>query len=414
MQNKILIYTPEITPRIEYIFDFVLREFSGLEFEFISDKDQFIQSGNPKINYSKERIADEIHLNPDEFMFKIGISENVKFTNLNDIGKLFFALSRYEEYLPQPKDIHGRISGIGKVYKTPFVDEWILKFQDELKSKYSQLDFKKREFEMVLTCDVDQAWKYKNKGLKRTYGAFVKDLMKLNLKEFNTRKDVLSGKQADVYDTFDLFKSLLNSSIPQNDIKNFKIIFFWLMADYGKFDKNNPVQNPAFQNKIKEVSEWAEIGIHPSYASNNSTDKLKTETQRLEKISGQKITKSRQHFIKLNLPQTYYQLLLNGIKEDYTMAYADETGFRAGTCTQFYWYDLVREEKTRLKIHSFCAMDVTLRNYLKLSPEKATEELTRLKSEVQKVNGQMITLFHNSNFNEDWEGWFEVLEGLLK
>lgn len=413
MQNKILIYTPEITPRIQYIFDFILREFSGLEFEFISDKDQFIQSGNAKINYSKERITDAIHLNPDEFMFETGISENVKFTNLNEIGKLFFALSRYEEYLPQPKDIHGRISGIGKVYKIPFVDKWILKFQDELNSKYPQLNFKKREFEMVLTCDVDQAWKYKNKGLKRTYGAFAKDLMKLNLKEFNTRKDVLSGKQADAYDTFDLFKSLLDSSI-QNDIKNFRIIFFWLMGDYGKFDKNNPVQNPAFHNKIKEISEWAEIGIHPSYASNNSTDKLKTEIQRLEKISGQKITKSRQHFIKLNLPQTYSQLLLNGIKEDYTMAYADETGFRAGTCTPFYWYDLIREEKTRLKIHSFCAMDVTLRNYLKLSPEKATEELMRLKSEVQKVNGQMITLFHNSNFNEDWEGWFEVLEGLLK
>src|SRR5690606_12639845 len=126
-------------------------------------------------------------------------------------------------------------------------------------------------------------------------------------------------------------------------------IFFWLMADYGKFDKNNPVNNLEFQKQIQSVSKWAETGIHPSYASNSNPEKLKTEIQRLEKISGQKITKSRQHYIKLNLPETYQNLIEQGIEEDYTMAYADETGFRAGTCTPFFWYDLSREEKTNLK-----------------------------------------------------------------
>lgn len=414
--QKILIYTSKITPRVQYIFDFVLSEFSGIDFELTTNVQFFESSNLPKINYSKEKIADEIHLISDELMFETIISDKIKFEQLNEIGKLFFALTRYEEYLPQEKDIHGRISGKGKVYKTPFVDEWILKFQQEIKTNYHKLEFKKRQFEMILTCDVDQAWKYKHKGFTRTYGTFLKDLMKFNLNEFNTRKNVIWGKLIDDYDTFDFYKSFLDSSIPRNDKKNenFKMIFFWLMADYAKFDKNNPVNNSFFQNKIKEVSEWAEIGIHPSYASNLSKEKLKMEIQRLEKISGQKISKSRQHFIKLNLPDTYQNLTEQGIQEDYTMAYADDTGFRAGTCTPFYWYDLTKEEKTNLKIHSFCAMDVTLKNYMQLNPEEAIQELLRLKTEIQKVNGQMITLFHNSNFNGEWEGWKKVMDNLFQ
>lgn len=420
-----LIYTGKITPRVQYIFDFVLNEFSGIDFELTTNVQFFEASDLPKINYSKEKIADEIHLVSDEFMFEKGISDKIKFQDLNEIGKLFFALSRYEEYLPQEKDIHDRISGKGKVYKTPFVDEWIMKFQQDLKTKYPELEFKKRQFEMILTCDVDQTWKYKNKGFSRTYGPFLRDLMKFNLNEFNTRKNVISGKLNDDYDTFEFYKMLRQTRNDKalrqahrddkiQDDCNFRMIFFWLMADYSKFDKNNPVNNSFFQNKIKEVSEWAEIGIHPSYASNSNSQKLKTEIQRLEKISGQKIIKSRQHFIKLNLPETYQILINQGIEEDYTMAYADETGFRAGTCTPFYWFDLSKEEKTNLKVHSFCAMDVTLRNYLKLNPEEASEELFRLKNEIQKVDGQMITLFHNSNFHGEWEGWKGVLENFLK
>lgn len=409
MRNKILIYTETISPRIRYIFDFILNEFSGFEFEFTSDKTVFIQSEYPKVNYSEERISNGVHLISDEFMFENEISDKVKFEDLNPIGKCFYALSRYEEYLPFEKDIHGRFSGKEKVYKTPFIDQWVLDFQEELKLKYPCLEFKKRRFELILTCDVDQAWKYKHKGLKRTLGAFAKDLFQLNFKEFQTRKRTISGKIKDCFDTFDFFKSLLHTKSIEP-----KMIFFWLMADYDKFDKNNPVNNLHFQNKIREVSEWAESGIHPSYASNLNPEKLKTEIGRLEKITGKKIRKSRHHYLKLNFPGTYQNLITNGIMEDYTLAYADETGFRAGTCTPFFWYDLTEEKQTGLKIHPFCAMDVAMRNYMKLSTQEATEELQRLKSEIRKVNGQMIVLFHNSNFHGEWEGWGKVFESLVE
>ncbi len=410
--QKILIYTEKITPRVQYIFDFVLWEFSGFDFELTSNVQFFEASDLPKINYSNARLSDEIHLKSDEFMQESGIFGSVKFEALNPVGKLFFALSRYEEYLPQERDLHGRISGKGKVYKTPFVDNWILEFQKELKSKHPQLEFKKREFELVLTCDVDQVWKYRNKGFKRTYGAFLKDFVKFDFQELAKRRKIISNREEDPFDTFEVFKKWMDSFILRNDHK-IKMIFFWLMADYGKFDKNNPVGNLDFAQKIREVSQWAESGIHPSYTSNSRPEKLKMEIGRLEKVLDQKIKKSRQHYIMLRFPETYRNLIQNGIQEDYSMAYADETGFRAGTCTPFYWYDLQAESRTDLKIHPFCAMDVTLRNYMKLSVEESIAEVQSLKSEIEKVNGEMVVLFHNSNFREHWEGWEKVMESLL-
>ena len=405
--QKLLIFTPKLNTRIQYIFDFILKDFSGLNFEFTTNSQFFEASDAQRINYSDQPFGYEFFLKADDFMFESGISDTIQFNELNEIGKCFYALSRYEEYLPHKTDHHNRFSGKDKVYKTPFVDEFIRQFQTELLEKYSNLKFKERKFEIILTCDVDQAWKYKNKGLKRTLGAFIKDLIKFDFKEFTIRKSVISENEKDPFDTYHFFKERL-------DVKDInQVIFFWLMADSAQFDKNNPVDNQVFQKKIREVSTWSDFGIHPSYASNLHPKKLSVEIKRLKNILGKPILKSRQHYIKLKFPETYRNLLSNGIKEDYTMAYADETGFRAGTCSSFFWYDLEKEEKTDLEIHPFCAMDVAMRNYMKLSKEESIQELKRLKSSIQKVDGKMIVLFHNSNFHESWSGWKEVMDSLF-
>src|SRR5690554_1878201 len=145
--QKLLIYTPKISPRVQYIFDFILTEFSGISFELTTNIQFFQASDSLKISYSPNPISDEIHLVSDDLMFENSISEKVIFDELNPIGKLFFALSRYEEYLPQIKDSHQRILGKNKVYKTPFVDKSILELQQILLQKKPHLQFKKRNFQ---------------------------------------------------------------------------------------------------------------------------------------------------------------------------------------------------------------------------------------------------------------------------
>lgn len=404
--QKILIYTPKITPRIQYIFEFIFYEFSGIVVEFTTNIQFFEASTQPKLSYSLAPISDEIHLKLDEFMWENTLKSNLNFDSLQPIGKIFYALSRYEEYFIKEKDIHDRISGKNRVYKTPFVDQWVLEFQQTLQTTFPELNFKKRKFITVLTCDVDQAWQVKNKGLKRTWGNRIKLLLNRNWTEFQQTEKIRKGEIEDAFDQYIYFKKL-------KEEHQFEMIFFWLLGDYGKFDKNIFYKNPHQIKLIQELKQWAEIGIHPSYASNQSLIQLQKEIHRLENILDEKVTKSRQHYIKLELPTTYQNLIRSGIQEDYTLYYADETGFRAGTCTPFKWFDLSKNETTNLIIQPFCAMDVTLRNYMNLTPKEAMQELIRLKTEVQKVDGTFTVLFHNSNLANDWKDWKLVLEAIL-
>ena len=105
---------------------------------------------------------------------------------------------------------------------------------------------------------------------------------------------------------------------------------------------------------------------------------MKDEKERLENITDKPLLRSRQHYIKLFLPSTYRFLLEIGITDDYSMGFTDEIGFRAGTSHSFQWYDLSNEIETQLKVHPFCVMDVTLKNYLKLTPQQAVEKLNEL------------------------------------
>ena len=120
--------------------------------------------------------------------------------------------------------------------------------------------------------------------------------------------------------------------------------------------------------------------------------------------------------MKLRFPETYQNLLKVGILEDYSMGYADDIGFRAGIATPFYWYDLENEQATALKIHPFAVMEVTMQQYLQLSPEEAVEQVKPLIAATKAVGGTFSTLWHNSTLSniEEWEGWRKVYEKIIK
>jgi hypothetical protein len=104
---------------------------------------------------------------------------------------------------------------------------------------------------------------------------------------------------------------------------------------------------------LKKFSARCEVGIHSSYASNGNIEKVREEISRLEKITGKKIVRNRQHFLRLRFPATYRTILACGIEEDYTLGYSSLAGFRAGIASPFLFYDLEKEEATQLRVFPF-------------------------------------------------------------
>ena len=81
------------------------------------------------------------------------------------------------------------------------------------------------------------------------------------------------------------------------------------------------------------------------------------------------------------MPSSYNHLLAAGITHDYSMGFADRVGFRAGTCTPFYFYDLDFEIQTPLKVFPFALMDTTLNDYMKLTPKQSLGRIRDLKNQ---------------------------------
>lgn len=405
MSKNLIIFTENRTNRLVYVLDFVFAEFSGIKYKIIANREEFDKYQFPKINLSNSFLANEINFNVDDLLLEEDIKENVDYTTLNEFGKCFFWLSRYEEYTKKPHlfDKHGRFLGSELDYSQPIVDLICLSIQQKIIEKYPEIIFKKRCFEQINTHDVDYAWKYLHHSPKIMFGSLVKKIIKGNLSEAHQQLNVLLGKENDPYNTYNYLESLAKKH-------QTKTIFFWLLGDYSSFDKNHYWKNKQQAKLIKNLSNWAEIGIHPSYKSNRNETLLTIEIDRLKQIVKRSIKKSRQHFIKLHFPETYQQLLINGIEEDYTMGFAHKIGFRAGTCTPFKWFDLSTNQQTLLTIYPFIVMDVSLKNYLKLSPSEAIEEIKALKTEVKNVNGKFITLFHQSNLTDNWTKWKDVYE----
>ena len=158
------------------------------------------------------------------------------------------------------------------------------------------------------------------------------------------------------------------------------------------------------------------MGIHPSFSSYLDTERLQVEVERLSAVLNREVTKSRQHFLRMTLPRSYQRLIELDITDDYTMGYASQVGFRAGTATSFRFFDLENDMATSLWVHPFAVMDGTLKDYLNLNLTDSYNTISKVVDEVRKVGGTFIYLTHNETLGgqKRWTGWPEMYRKMLE
>lgn len=427
---RINIVVPEITSRLSYTLDWVFAQQLGIEYSVCTET----EAGNDgllTINYTKS--LNSFSIPNSGLLSEKGISDqevNTGFWNelptlfastennctlpFDLFSAVFYLISRYEEYLPFTPDKHQRYPATESIlYKNnllsrPIIDEWLLAFEKILNSK--GIRTQRKAFEFLPTYDIDIAWSYLNKGLERTIGGYLRDVFNGDFAAVAERAAVLSGKKADPFDSFDFMETCHHGSVP-------KPLYFFLSADENTaFDKNTAPNKTQMRLLVRHISLKNQVGIHPSYFSFEKTDLLKKEKSTLEEIIEKPITQSRQHYIRLKLPDTYAQLIQNGIEEDYSMGYSTHFGFRAGTSRSFFWYDLQNEQASKLLITPFCFMDATAHYELKLSAEESFGKLNSLKESLQKVNGKLTMIFHNFSLGtaKEWRGWAKAYKEFMQ
>jgi hypothetical protein len=292
----------------------------------------------------------------------------------------------------------------------PLVNIWLKYFGEILSQKFPSLTTHYSQFTFLPTYDIDEAYSYKHKAWYRSAGAAIKDLLKGKLNKFNSRRQVLNNKADDPFDSYDWIDNL-------HQLYKLEPKYFFLVPDKtGKYDRNILPKEKALQTLIKHHADKYDIGIHPSWQSGNDPKLIKKEIQTIENITKLKVTSSRQHFIRLTLPETFRQLIDAGINNDFSMGYGSINGFRASVASSFYWYDLKKEETTCLLLHPFCFMEANSFFEQKFTPQQALEEMRHYYKVVKEVEGTLITIWHNTFLGTDemFKGWREVYATFVK
>jgi len=428
----LLLYSKNITPRLSYIARFLLGTILQVEYQLTDDREAFIRHQEAKINYSQDDFDEGIIIRPTELLFEQGIKAREPFVTQWDNARIFFQtddhstlpfdifaasfylVTRYEEHLPYASDEHGRFEAKQSLaynsnfLREPIIDQWAYMLAEVITNHYPEFRPGKRTFRYISTIDIDNAYAFLFKGISRTLGATLLSLFNLNIGDNIRRYQTLAGKR-DPYDTYDIFFDI-------HQKHGIKPLWFFLVGNSGKFDDNVSVDKTAYQKLIRDIAQRFDVGIHPSYKAFRDSGLLNREISQLKQIIGRDVTKSRQHYLKIHFNETYNNLMQAGIQEDYTMGYATDVGFRAGTCTPFPYYDLQEEQETSLTIYPFQVMDITLNQHKGYNITEAISVVEELIDKVKRVNGTFVSIWHNEALSDHghWKGWETVYREMLR
>lgn len=424
-----LIYVPINTPRVSYTFDLLLNEILGIPYQITVSIEEFKNFNGQKFVYSPNSIDDSLYFPAHPLLFEediktqkmdkidwedcIGLFEisRCPFINFDLFASAFYLVSRYEEYLPHHVDKYNRFgSSVSIAYtfqflRKPMVNYYVRQLNKILENHFGKIETKKTKFKLLLTYDIDNAYEYKGKNVMQHTYALGRYLMTAQFKKFFERIGVILTGNRDPFDTF------LKMDKWHKKYNVYPIYFFLLAIRRTNYDTNIKYNSKELRKLIELTSASYEIGAHPSFNAGTSLKTMQSEIKLLRQYSDKDVFRSRQHFLRLSLPETYYHLMQCNITEDYTMGYSSRPGFRASICQPFYWYDLRNEKKTTLRIFPFAFMDATFKYYKRYRSEKIRERLFELYHETKQFNGTFVTVFHNDILAE--ERYSKIYEGFL-
>jgi hypothetical protein len=421
----VYVLTDGITPRHRYIFGYLLETCCGWPVTLIDRAvDRSYPGDKPLIAYTSDPVGGAFHVKPFGLLSASGIPEEPR-----DVGQVrgfpcfftqsgsdfpfdifaasFYLISRCEEYRTNQPDNYGRFDHRKSLaFRTgfldiPLVESWLADFSALIVRRFPELILKKPQFRFQPTYDIDIAYAFRGRGMVRMAGGWIKCILKGDLRGLVDRYRVFRNKQSDPYDAYDLLDALHQRMGLQPRY------FFLMAANCRGYDRNLDPKGEAMRTLVRRHAKLYPTGLHPSWRSGDEPDLLRKEKEMLEDMVGFNITMSRQHYIRMKLPQTYRQLVDAGIREDFSMGYGGVNGFRASVSRAFPWYDLEMERETELWVHPYCFMDATGHHELGMTPSTALRQLEGYANTLQQLGGCLTTIFHNSMLGSDpiYAGW---------
>lgn len=325
--------------------------------------------------------------------------------NADLVASTFYLITRYEEIVkPNERDEHGRFCAKDSLLfqegylERPIVDEYtelLHKIFRECNIDYIETNH--RITKVWLTHDVDRPWTH------YTISTAIKTIGKTIIKE--QRFDLSPITSIWGNHTKDPKYTFHDITIIDNQVKKkygdlCSSVYFVKVDDKSSVnDYFSDFSSSGFQKLLKYLKNKAEIGVHFSYYVGDQPEKCKQQTEKLKK-SGYFISKARFHYLHIRSPLDYSYVEESGITDDFTMGFADVSGFRLGTCRPVNWINPKTGHLSNLILHHLTIMDATLfgKKYMNLDTDSALEYSKILIERIKEHGGELILLYHNDSY----------------
>ncbi len=378
--------------------------------------------------YSTSKVSSDskyVHLRPEGLLSENGVRDQHSFSwgsfgacacpVMDDpLAGMFYLLCDYDWYASQQRDAHDRVpasayrvvqQGFGHI---PLADRLAQVLAKALYAAAGRTDSPRMQsLPPRSTLDVDSAAAVRGKSPLRQLGVLVRHVQQLNFAGARAVSITLLGK-SDPFASWKLIQQL-------HERLGLELTVFVLLGYGTRLDPGFQQDDPRWKNLFAELAFATELGIHPSYRTSKDARLLQEEIKRFEQFARKAPRVSRQHYLRMQLPDTMRQLQEQGIEQDYSFGWADACGFRLGTARRLRWFNLRANTCSRLLLDPPHAMEATGRHYLQLSPKQFVELCEKLDAECRQSRSGLHLIWHNSSLSalDGWQGWREAYKKIL-
>ena len=336
-----------------------------------------------------------LRLEPDEISIGLDV-----------LGSAFYFLSRYEEVAAPEHDLHERypvaasLAGREGLVERPVVDEYTELLRAAIHSLWPRLPVREPRFRILPSHDVDHPLcpsRSAGQVLRRAAGDVAR-----------RRDPALAARRAaaflaarrgrfdrDVCNTFDAI-------MDESERRGLRSAFYFMAGGEDAHDGTYDLHGPWIQRLLGRIhARGHEIGLHPSYGTFRDPELTRAELRTLvEACERAGVTQERwggrQHYLRFECPTTWRNWEEAGLDYDSTLGFAEQPGFRSGTCHEHPVFDVRARKELRLRERPLVAMDVSLLQYQGLGHDEARARIRKLKRTCRHFNGDFTILWHNN------------------
>ena len=304
---------------------------------------------------------------------------------------VLLTLSRWEESLSIPRDVHGRFMASSSVavrdgfLDRPIVDEYGLAFEEVMQALLPSWTQLKREPRIKLSMDADHVgipFNWKN-ALRHTT---------------HYRSPLDSGRHMLGWIPGVESPELraLREGVLLSTECNLDLAIYWKASPPGPRDSGYDPCDP----RVRQVIDWlgglgVESGVQPGYTTFRSPERLRREINALKEVLGDQPLGGRQHYLRW-CPDTWIHWESCGLAYDSSVGYAEQVGFRAGTCIPYRPWLLSLNRQAKLLEIPLIVMDRSLLGYMHLTPEETVPVVMTYLDRCRAVGGVLGVIWHNN------------------